>query len=94
MLLLLLKQQVIQLFLPHIIEKIEHFIKEDYETKKQKRKQAVYAAFVHFCTEAKIPDSQIPSYKTFIREIKKRSGYEQTLKRGGSRAAYELEPIY
>ena len=78
----------------HIIEKIENFIKEDYETKKQKRQQSVYAAFVNSCTQANIPDSQIPSYKTFIKEIKKRSGYEQTLKRSGSRAAYELEPIY
>jgi hypothetical protein len=78
----------------HILEQIEKFIQEDYETKKQKRKQAVYAAFVYSCTEAGIPDNQIPSYKTFIKQIKRRSGYEQTLKREGSRAAYRLEPFY
>lgn len=46
------------------------------------------------CIKAKIPENQIPSYKTFIKEIKNRSGYKQTLKRAGSRAAYELEPFY
>ena len=76
-----------------ILEQIDKFIQQDYETKKQKRKQAVYAAFVHSCASAGIPDDQIPSYKTFIKEIKRRSGYEQILKREGSRAAYRLEPF-
>ncbi|WP_375479717.1 transposase family protein [uncultured Nostoc sp.] len=76
------------------IETIDKFITEDYETKKQKRKQATYNMFVAFCSNAGIPDSQIPSYKTFINEIKRRSGYEQIQKREGSRAAYPLEPCY
>jgi transposase InsO family protein len=78
----------------HVIKLIEKFIAEDYETYKQKRKFEVYGAFACACSEAGIPDDQIPSYKTFIREIKCRSGYEQTLKREGRRAAYSQESFY
>jgi len=35
-----------------------------------------------------------PSYKTYCKAIKKREGYEQTLKRKGRRAAYQLEIPY
>ncbi len=77
-----------------LIELIEKFIAEDFETKKQKRKQAVYNDFVAYCAKSGYPDAQIPSYKTLIAEIKKRSGYEQTLKRSGHRAAYEKESFY
>jgi putative transposase len=79
---------------PYVLEQIDKFICEKYETKKQKRKQAVYSEFVHFCSEVGIEDDQIPSYKTFIREIKMRSGYQQTLHREGSRAAYSLESFH
>ncbi|MEH2382572.1 MAG: DDE-type integrase/transposase/recombinase [Nostoc sp.] len=78
----------------HILNLIDKFIIERYETKKQKRKQSVYNEFVHFCVETGISELQVPSYKTFIKEIKKRSGYEQTLKREGLRSAYRLEPFY
>ncbi len=79
---------------PILLELIEKFIEEDYETKKQKRKQAVYNDFVDYCAKAGLCDDQIPSYKTLSNEIKKRSGYEQTLKREGSRAAYAKESFY
>lgn len=78
----------------YMLEQIKEFIEEDYENKKQKRKQAVYADFVDFCCAAGISVNQIPSYKTFIKEIKRRDGYEQTLKREGARAAYPLLPFY
>jgi transposase InsO family protein len=78
----------------YILKLIDDFIAEDYETHKQKRKSAVYGAFVDACSESGIPDNQIPSYKTFINEIKRRSGYEQTLKREGRRAAYSQEAFY
>ncbi|BAU65471.1 Integrase catalytic region [Stanieria sp. NIES-3757] len=78
----------------NILDKIDDFIENHYETKKQPTKQSTYAAFANFCAQAGIPDCQIPTYKTFIKEIKKHSGYEQTLKRAGSRAAYELEQFY
>ncbi len=78
----------------HILKLIEKFITEKYETRKQKCKQSVYNEFVHFCVETGISELQVPSYKTFIKEIKKRSGYEQTLRREGLRGAYRLEPFY
>jgi len=76
------------------IELMDKFIVCDYETHKQKRKSEVYGAFANACSAAGIPDEQIPSYKTFIKEIKRRSGYEQTQKRLGPRAAYQQEPVY
>lgn len=76
------------------IQQIEEFITKKYERKKQQKKTAVYNQFVDYCAENGITDDQIPSYKTFINEIKRRSGYEQTQKREGSRAAYQLEPWY
>lgn len=77
-----------------ILELMTKFITQDYETHKQKRKSEVYGAFVHACSTAGIPENQIPSYKTFIQEIKRHSGYTQTLKRQGQRAAYPQQPFY
>ncbi len=77
-----------------LIELIRKFIDEDYETNKQKSKQAVYNDFVAYCFKEGLTSEQIPSYKTFIGEIKKGSGYEQTLKREGHRAAYAKESFY
>ncbi|MFB2835056.1 transposase [Floridanema evergladense] len=77
-----------------ILELMTKFISQDYETHKQKRKSEVYGAFVHACSIAGIPENQIPSYKTFIQEIKRHSGYTQTLKRQGKRAAYPQQPFY
>ncbi|MDZ7961476.1 MAG: DDE-type integrase/transposase/recombinase [Aulosira sp. DedQUE10] len=78
----------------HTIKLIEKFIDEEYENYKQKRKSAVYGAFVNALSADGIPDHLIPSYKTFIKEIKRRSGYEQTLNREGHRAAYSQEPFF
>lgn len=77
-----------------VIQLIEKFIADDYETCKQKRKLEVYGAFVNACLEAGLLSEQIPSYKTFRSEIKKRSGYNQTLKRQGHRAAYSQQQFY
>lgn len=73
---------------------IDEFITQSYETHKQKRKYEVYGAFCNACATALIPDDQIPSYKTFINEIKRRSGWEQTCSREGHRAAYPQIPFY
>lgn len=78
----------------HIIDLLEKFISEEYENKKQKNKQAVYSSFVHTCLKSGISDDQIPSYKTFITEIKKRPKYSRVEKRSGTRAAYEFEEFY
>jgi transposase InsO family protein len=77
-----------------ILELMTEFITQDYETHKQKRKSEVYGAFARACSTAGIPDNQIPSYKTFIQELKRHSGYNQTLKRQGQRAAYPQQPFY
>lgn len=68
-----------------------HFIKNDYETQKQKRKWASWIALRLECEKKGI---KAPSYKTFSREIRKGGGFEQTLKRRGHRAAYGQEPFY
>lgn len=67
------------------------FIEQDYETVKQKSKYAVYAALSLACRERKVAP---PSYKTFIKVLKLRPRYEQTLKRQGKRAAYPHHPFY
>ncbi len=76
------------------LELIEKFITQAYETHKQKRKYEVYGAFSNACVNAGIQEDQIPSYKTFINEIKRRSGWEQTKAREGHRAAYPQKPFY
>ena len=76
------------------LELIDEFITQSYETYKQKRKYEVYGAFSNACATLGIPDDQIPSYKTFITEIKRRSGWEQTCNREGHRAAYPQKPFY
>jgi len=67
------------------------FIKNDYETAKQKRKRASWMALWLECEKRGIT---APGYKTFSRAIRKRPGFKQALKRLGHRAAYELEPFY
>ncbi len=76
------------------LELIDKFITQAYETHKQKRKYEVYGAFNNACVSAGISPDQIPSYKTFINEIKRRSGWEQTRSREGHRAAYPQKPFY
>ncbi|MDM9581985.1 TnsA endonuclease N-terminal domain-containing protein [Nostoc sp. GT001] len=77
-----------------IIQQMQNFIKENYENHKQKSKLAVYDAFKTALSAAGVTDDLIPSYKTLIKEINKRSGYEQTVKRSGSRSAYSQEAFY
>ena len=70
---------------------MEKFIAEDYETLKQKRMWEVYGAVVRMC---ELQGIIAPSYKTFTKEVKRRSGYEQTKKRQGKRAAYQQASFY
>lgn len=77
-----------------VIELLSKFISEEYENKKQKTKQSVYASFVRSCSKSGIAQDQIPSYKTFIGEIKKRPKHTEIKKRSGHRAAYEAESFY
>lgn len=73
------------------LEIIGKFISEDYETLKQKSLWSVYCSLVEDCQQKGVI---APSYKTFSKEVKKRSKYKQTLKRQGRRAAYEKETFY
>lgn len=66
------------------LELIDEFIKKDFQNLKQMNKATVYGKFEEKCGE-NVPTV---SYKTFIREIEKCAGYEQTKKRQGRKAAY------
>jgi len=72
-------------------ELITEFIENDYETLKQKKKYEVWSVLKNVCDKRGII---APSYKTFARAVRRRSGYRQTLKRKGRRAAYTEEPFY
>ncbi|MEX0268946.1 DDE-type integrase/transposase/recombinase [Leptolyngbyaceae cyanobacterium UHCC 1019] len=69
------------------------FIADHYETPKNRRAARVYQAFIHAC-ETHNPLLTPPSYRRFLLEIKRRSGYNQTQKREGHRAAVAKEPFY
>lgn len=70
---------------------MEEFISSEYETLKQKSMWSVYCLLSDKCEEKGLI---APSYKTFSQEIKKRSSYDQTLKRKGRRAAYSQSSFY
>ena len=70
---------------------IEEFIDRHYETLKHKSMWSVYCSLREACEQK---GTIAPSYKTFSKEIKKRSGYKQTLKRQGRRAAYAQSTFY
>lgn len=72
-------------------ELLNEFIENDYETHKQKRKFTVYAVYSLACERRGV----IPaSYKTFCKAVNRRPRYNQTLKRQGSKAAYENKEFY
>jgi transposase InsO family protein len=72
-------------------ELITEFIENDYETLKQKRKYEVWVVLKNACDKRGVI---APSYKTFARAVRRGSGYRQTLKRKGRRAAYPEETFY
>jgi putative transposase len=70
---------------------IDEFISTDYLNFKQKGKYAAYCALQKACSNrGLIP----PSYKTFVKNIRKVPQHETKLKRLGKRAAYESECFY
>jgi transposase InsO family protein len=72
---------------------MENFIKENYETTKQRRGWRVYNSFVVAC-KAHDPPLSPPSSKAFYDAIKRRSGRQQTEKREGRRAGLQKRPTY
>jgi transposase InsO family protein len=74
-------------------EFIDKVIEEHYETLKQRGKMAVYGVLSQEWEKAGRSE-HLPSYVTFSDRIKQRSGYLQTKKRLGSRAAYQKSNFY
>lgn len=70
---------------------LDYFVKNDYETLKQKSRFASWAALKRQCDEKGIV---APSYMTFCVAVKQRPKFDQTLKRQGPRAAYAYEAFY
>jgi putative transposase len=70
---------------------MQQFIADNYETFKQKKKQAVYGQFTSACEKQGI---QPVSYKTFAAAIKQRPQQEQTRKRQGRKVAYQSAPFF
>jgi len=68
---------------------LEQFIKQSYETLKQKSVLRVYGEYVMACEEQGI---QAASYTTFSQKVKARPRAEQILNRQGKRAAYQAGP--
>jgi transposase InsO family protein len=70
---------------------IDEFISNDYLNFKQKGKYAAYCTFQKACIDRGLI---APSYKTFVKNIKKVPQYETKLRRQGKRVAYESECFY
>ena len=68
-------------------------IENHYDTLKQKGKLAVYGILKHEWEKAYL-NQPLPSYVTFCARINQCSGYEQTKKRQGHRAAYQHSTFY
>lgn len=69
---------------------LNEFIKQDYETLKQKSKFASWASLKRACDQQGIV---APSYVTFCLAVERRPSFERTVKRQGHRAAYVHEPF-
>jgi transposase InsO family protein len=70
---------------------IDEFIQNDYLNVKQKSKYATYCSLRQACIDkGLIP----PSYKTFLKNLKKIPQYETKLHRQGKRIAYKNECFY
>jgi putative transposase len=70
---------------------MEEFIVRDYETLKQKTR---YACWIQLKVACESQGIHAPSYKTFCLAVRRRPVVEQTLKRKGRRASYQVEPFY
>jgi putative transposase len=70
---------------------MEEFLDQDYETLKQKTKYASWIGLKLSCEAKAVP---VPSYQTFCVAVNKRPSFDQTMKRQGRRASYQLETFY
>lgn len=70
---------------------LQEYIEGDYETLKQKTRYASWIRLKLACeTQGALP----PSYKTFCLAVRERSTFDQTLKRKGRRASYQVATFY
>ncbi len=70
---------------------MEEFIALDYEALKQKTKYASWIGLKASCEKQGI---SVPSYKTFCVAVAARPTFDQTLKRKGRRAGYQVQTFY
>jgi transposase InsO family protein len=78
--------------LPEATRKLmAEFIENDYETLKQKTRQTSWRSLCLACERVQII---APSFKTFCVAVRQRSGFEQSSKRQGHRAAYQRESFF
>ena len=70
---------------------MQEYIEGDYETLKQKTR---YASWIRLKLACETQAAQTPSYKTFCLAIRDRSTFDQTLKRKGRRASYQVATFY
>lgn len=80
-----------QRFPKEILELMDLYIQESYESIVNRKAYTVWKLLI---TECKEKGYQTPSFQTFLNHIKKRSEYESTLKREGKKAAHSKEPNY
>jgi len=66
-------------------------LENDYESIKQKSRRICWLGLQRKCEQE---GALAPSYKTFCLAVRQRSGFNQTLKREGHRAAYRQESFY
>ncbi|MBT2685308.1 TnsA endonuclease N-terminal domain-containing protein [Bacillus sp. ISL-37] len=78
-------------FQQQVIDLMNHYIINDYETIKQKKAYTVYKAFKSECENK---GYATPSFITFLEELEKRPIHITTRNREGSKSAYKTEPVY
>ena len=70
---------------------MQEHIERDYETLKQKTKYSSWISLHGLCESQA---TSTPSYKSFCLAVKRRPTFDQTLKRQGPRAAYQVATFY
>jgi transposase InsO family protein len=70
---------------------LQEFIQQDYETLKQKTRYASWISLKLVCEERGI---LVPSYQTFCLAVRQRPLSDQTTKRQGRRAGYQVQTFY
>lgn len=66
-------------------------IEKEFENIRQKNRVACWAALKKTCSQQDAPP---PSFTTFCLAVRRRGGFQQTLKREGPRAAYQHGPFH